>query len=253
MAFKGFLAPAWSPELVCVRIQGDITPEAEDDFQESMLELDQHLRDRAAEHREDRTCSRQCLRKLRLYFRFLHVIRQAHKKRARWRFIRNKQPPVGQQADSSQLVGANQKQRYALRHPQLRAGQMSNVFGGGGWLLSVAFSKDLPPAAVLLNCFQLPSPSRPTTMPWFVWTSAFRLVASDNTLLSRCRRCLLFEEGAAETSAGTRCRTVGTSHLCVLQSCQGSRTSKPPGCGLSSSGQCLGKCTAPRLLRAEVP
>ena len=136
LAFKGFLAPAWSPELVCVRIQGDITPEAEDDFQESMLELDQHLRDRAAEHREDRTCSRQCLRKLRLYFRFLHVIRQAHKKRARWRFIRNKQPPVGQQADSSQLVGANQKQRYALRHPQLRAGQMSNVFGGGAGCLA---------------------------------------------------------------------------------------------------------------------
>ena len=66
-----------------------------------MLELEQNLRERAAEHRKDRGSSQQCLRKLRRYFRLLHVIRQAHKERAwrrllrvRRRILRNNKPPV---------------------------------------------------------------------------------------------------------------------------------------------------------------
>ncbi|CAE7253620.1 unnamed protein product [Symbiodinium sp. CCMP2592] len=87
LAFLGFMAPARSPER-------DTTPEAEADFQDCMLELEENLRERAAEHRQDRGYSQQCLRKLRRYFRLLHVIRQAHRERARRRLLRNKRPRV---------------------------------------------------------------------------------------------------------------------------------------------------------------
>ena len=94
-----------------------------------MLELEQDLRERAAEHRNDRGYSQQCLRKLRRHFPLLHVIRQAHKERARRhtlrarrRILRNKQPPWnGKPAEANSLPHA----RCVLLLSQPHARQIS--------------------------------------------------------------------------------------------------------------------------------
>eukprot|EP00439_Symbiodinium_sp_Y106_P021284 s6518_g2.t1 len=75
-------------------LRGVPTDEDEDEFQDQMRELDRYLGDIEADHVSQGTYSRQCLRKLRRYYRRLQVIRRACKSQARRRLSRKQPRPA---------------------------------------------------------------------------------------------------------------------------------------------------------------
>ena len=80
-------------------LRGVPTDEDEDEFQDQMRELDRYLGDIEADHVSQGTYSRQCLRKLRRYYRRLQVIRRACKSQARRRLSRKQPRPAAFRGD----------------------------------------------------------------------------------------------------------------------------------------------------------